>query len=280
MEGESRPVPGRGSGALRWLCGSGRATARRRRVLAVGVLPRTTSSWGCGGRGGQVAGRPRSMGPMPESSSAGWPPGDAVRLVSGYGQVDASGEAARRGRPGAVLARPEVCRAAGPGMPGRGYVHVALRPDSLAPAPGRDPLDRRPGTSSAQLARRGAAFPLSSAHRSTRARPLSLLSGCARLLRRDLHHRTGDRGAQRAPGVSRAAWSSTFCSAARASPGPAARSRGRRSTTLDWRRIPSRNAALVPGRSTSRSCARSSIASAAWRDSAAPGHLGGDGLIP
>ena len=38
--------------------------------------------------------------------------------------------------------------------------------------------------------------------------------------------------------------------------------------TLDCRRIPSRNAAAVPGSLTSRSWARSSIASAAQRDSA------------
>ena len=112
-----------------------------------------------------------------------------------------------------------------------------------------------------------AAFPLSSAHRCTRAsfaaasRRFRAFSGATCITARAIADRSP-------PGVSRPARPSTFSSAARASSGSSSAVAHAMICTLACRSVPARNAALVPGSLTSRSRARSSIASAAPRPSA------------
>ena len=111
-----------------------------------------------------------------------------------------------------------------------------------------------------------AAFPESSAHRCTRAsraacsRRLRALAGATSITARAI-------AARSPPGVSPPARPSTSSSAARASAGSSTAAARAMISTFDARSVPSRNAALVPGSLTSRSCARSSSPSAAPRDS-------------
>jgi hypothetical protein len=115
-----------------------------------------------------------------------------------------------------------------------------------------------------------AAFPESSAHRSTRAslaassRRLRAASGATCMTARAI-------AARSPPGVSVPARSRTRASAARASSGVRSRVAAAMIRACFSRRTPDRNAALVPGSLTSRWWAMSNRSDAAQADSASAG---------
>ena len=273
-----------GHSRARW-----RAPARRSRS-------RTRSSWGSGRRRrARSRASAGSMGPMPGIS-----PGRSARssrVASGMVRLtrptNPAGTAPVRGRRPGPGRRPGLrdpeppsgpassCRRRRPGGAGvfvQQQVQVGAGPQLVHDRhPGRPFLSSRAHAvirwSAASTSAGGssrpisAALPESSAHRCTRAsraacsRRLRALSGATSITARAI-------AARSPPGVSRPARPSTSASAARASAGSSTVAARAMISTLDSRRVPSRNAARVPGSLTSRSLARSSSPSAVPRDSA------------